>query len=99
MTRYKLKRRYNLEGTTINFENFKKHHNICVNFLRKSKKPYFNNINVKNVTDNKTFWKTVRRKFSKKCKTASTNILVEDEKILQEEKATANTFNNVTHSQ
>ena len=37
-----------------------------------------------------------------KCKTANTIILVEYEKVLQDEKATANTFNNyftdVTHS-
>ena len=48
------------------------------------------------------FWKTIRPKFSNKCKTANIIILFEDEKILQHEKATTNTFNNyftdVTHS-
>ena len=101
MTRSKLKRRYNLDRTTINFGKYKKQRNVCVNFLRKSKKQIFNNINVKNVTDNKRFWKTIRPKFSNKCKTANTIILVEDEKILEDEKAIANTFNNyftdVTH--
>ena len=72
MTTSKLKRRYNLERTTINFENCKKYHNICANLLRKSKKQYFNNNNVKNVTDNKKFWKTVRPKFSNKCQTTNT---------------------------
>ena len=102
MTRSKLKRRYNLDRTTINFEKYKKERNICVNILPKSKKQYFNKIEVKNVTDNKKFWKTIRPKFSNKCKTANAMILVEDEKILQDEKAIANTFNNhftdVTHS-
>ena len=54
------------------------------------------------VTDNKRFWDTIRPKLSNKCKTANKIILVEDEKILQDEKAIANTFNNyftdVTHS-
>ena len=72
------------------------------NILRKSKKQYFNNSDVKNVTDNKTFWKTIKPKFSNKCKTANTIILVENEKKSQDEKAIANTFNNyftdVTHS-
>ena len=42
MTWSKLKRRYNLDKTIINFENYNKQRNICVNLLRKSKKQYFN---------------------------------------------------------
>ena len=34
MTRSKLKRRYNVDRTTIKVENYKKQRNICVNFLR-----------------------------------------------------------------
>ena len=52
------------------------------------------NTDVKNLTDNKEFWKNIRPKFPNKCKTANTIILVEDEKILQGEKSIANTFNN-----
>ena len=55
VTRSKLKRRYKLDRTTINFENYEKQRNIFVNHLRKSKKQYFNNIDVKNVTYNKKF--------------------------------------------
>ena len=43
-----------------------------------SKKQYFNNIDVKNVTGNKKFSKTSRPKFSYKCKTANIIILVEN---------------------
>ena len=64
-------------------------------------KQYFHNTDVKNVTDNKKFWKTITPKFSNKCKTANKFILVENGKILQDERATANTFSNyftdVTH--
>ena len=46
--------------------------------------------------------KTIRPKFSNKCKTANTIILVENDKILQDDKAIAKTFINyftdVTHS-
>ena len=59
-------------------------------------------IDVKIVTRNKKFQKTIGPEFSNKCKTANTIILVEDEKILHDRKAAANTFNNyftdVTHS-
>ena len=33
MTRSRLKRRYNLDRTTTNFENYKKQLNICANLL------------------------------------------------------------------
>ena len=52
-------------------------------------KQYFHNIDVKNLTDKKKFWKTIRLKFSNKCKTANTIILVENQKILQDEIAIA----------
>ena len=102
ISKSKLKRRYSLDlqlRTTIKFENYQKQRNICVNLLRKSKKQYFNIIDVKNVTGNKKF---IRPKFSNKCKTANRIISVEDVKILQDEKAIANIFNNcftdVTHT-
>ena len=63
MTSSKLKKRYNLDRTTINFEKYKKQGNICVNVSCKSKKQYFKNIDVKNVTDNKMFSKTVDQNF------------------------------------
>ena len=93
MTRSKLKTRYNLDRPTINLENYTKQRNICVSLLRKSKKQYFNNIDIKDVMDNKKFWKTILPKFSNKCKTANKIIFVEDEKILQDKKAIASTFN------
>ena len=71
MASSKLKMRYNLDRATNNFENYKKQRNICVNLLRKSEKQYFGNTYVKNVTDNKKLWKTIRPKLSNKCKTAS----------------------------
>ena len=52
------------------------------------KQDTFNNIDIKNVTGNKKFWKTVRPNISKKCKTEKCD------KILQDDKATANTFIN-----
>ena len=66
VTRSKLKRRYNLDRTNINFEKYKKLRSLCIDRLRKSKKQYFNNIDPKNITNNKNFWKTIRPKFSNK---------------------------------
>ena len=66
VTRSKLKRRYNLDRTNINFEKYKKLRSLCIDRLRKSKEQYFNNIDAKNITNNKKFWKTIRPKFSNK---------------------------------
>ena len=102
MTRSKLKRRYNLDKIMINFEKYKKQRNISVNLLCKSEKQYFNNIDIKNVAENKMFWKTIIPKFSNKCKTASTIILVEDDKNLTERKSYCKHFivshTDITHS-
>ena len=43
-------------------------------------KQFFNNLNSRSITDTKTFWKTVKRPFSSKCKTA--NILHENNSVI-----------------
>ena len=50
---------------------------------------YFQNMDVNKVSDNKMFWKTVKPRFSNKCKTVNTIILTENN-----EKLIAGTFNN-----
>ena len=38
----------------------KKKKNICVTLLSKTKRKYFSNLNIRNVSNNKTFWRTVQ---------------------------------------
>ena len=40
--------------------------NCCVSLLRKSKRGYYENLSIKNVTDNKLFWKSVKHLLSDK---------------------------------
>ena len=42
---------------------FVKQRNYCVSLLRKSKRNYYSNLNVKDITDNKKFWKTIKPLF------------------------------------
>ena len=37
-----------------------KQQNYCVSLLRESKRGYYSSLDVKNITNNKTFWKTVK---------------------------------------
>ena len=61
-------------------------------FMTKSLK-YFQNMDANKVNDNKMFWKTVKPRFSNKCKTANTIILTEGDMIIKNDKLVADTFN------
>ena len=43
------------------------HRNYCLTLVRKAKKDY-NNLDHENVTDNKTFWKSIKPFFLKKAR-------------------------------
>ena len=45
---------------------YKKQRNYCVSLLRRSKTEYYENLNIKNVTDNKLFRKSVKPLLSDK---------------------------------
>ena len=66
VTRSRLRNRFLQNRSGENRKLFKKQRHKCVSFLRKSKKYYFANLNEKNITDNKHFWKTVKPFLSKK---------------------------------
>ena len=44
----------------------KKQRNFCINQLRKTKKDYFQNLNIRNLSDNRKFWKAIKPYFSNK---------------------------------
>ena len=68
----------------------KKQRNYCLSLLRKTKKAYFEKLNIKEIGDNKTFWKTVRPYFSDKDNKSSNitlvgnNIVTADRKRVEE---------------
>ena len=66
---------------------------MCVSILRKSKNCYNENLDAKNVTDNKKFWGTVKPLFLNKVKSSTYITLNEDEKLIKSEYQTANIFN------
>ena len=57
MVRSRLRNKY-LKTKTIESRNFyKKQRNCCVTLLREAKNNYYENLNIKVITDNKRFWK------------------------------------------
>ena len=61
----------------------KKQINVCVSILRESKKCYYENLDTKNITDNKKFWGTVKPVFSNKVRSNTYITLNEDEKSIK----------------
>ena len=45
---------------------FKGQKNLYIKFLRKSKKDFHKNLNVKRITDNRKFWQTINPHFTDK---------------------------------
>ena len=59
MRRSRLKNIYNKTRFAENWDNYKKQRNFCVDLLRKIKRSYFEQINIKDISDNKKFWNTI----------------------------------------
>ena len=66
MTRLRLLSKVRKEKTEKNYTTYTKQRDFSVYFVRKILKNFFNNLNVKCITDNKTFWKIVKPCFSNK---------------------------------
>ena len=94
IVRAKLKNKYNKNRTGENWDSDKKQKDFCVNLLRKTKKNYFNDLNIKNITDNKAFWRTIKPYFSNKGLNSSSVILSEKNKNVTNGQNIANIMNN-----
>ena len=80
--------------TKEDWNNYKKQRNICVNLLRNTKKGYFQKLNIKDLTDNKKFWKTIKTFFSNNGSNSNKLMLREKDVAVDDEKALATLMNN-----
>ena len=93
MTRSRLRNKFLKNPNEINKTNYNRHRNYCVNLLRKEKKKYYSNIDLKLLTDNKKFWKTVKPLFSEKHNISRKITLIDDDNIISDDNRVAETFN------
>ena len=107
MTRSRLRNKFLKSKREVDRINFNRQRNLCVSLIRKEKKKYFSNINTRDITDNKNFWKTVKPFFTDKIQTKSKITLIEDniihqengddlisEEIISDDKTVSEIFNN-----
>ena len=94
MTRSRLRNKYLRNKNEDNRALYVKQRNYCVSLLRKSKKKYYENLDERNLIDNKLFWKTIKPSFSDKIVTRDSRHLTENGEVVKTELETAETLNN-----
>ena len=93
MTKSRLRNRYNKLRNDENWKAFKKQRNKCVKLLREAKPSYYGNLNLKLLTDNRAFWRTVKPLFSDKIQTCTAITLLENDDLINDNRVVANIFN------
>ena len=79
--------------TDENKRKYTRQRNYCVSLLRKTKREYYSNLDVKNITDNKTFWKIVKPFLLDKVTSTQKITLTENDKIVKNDNDTARVLN------
>ena len=86
MTRTHLLNKYRKDNSAGSLFAYKRQINLCVKLLRKSKKVFYNNLNVRRMTDNRKFWQTIKPNFTDKTLKDERIILVDGGKAIQKKK-------------
>ena len=73
---------FNKNRTPKTWDSYKKQRNFCVKLFRKTKKEYFENINIKDINYNKKFWKTIKPYFSNKGLNINKLMLIENNNLI-----------------
>ena len=94
MNRSRLKNRYNKTPTGENESKYKKQRNLFVKLLKRAKRKYCDNIDIKNLVDNRKFRKNIKPLFSEKQKKLSKITLIDNDVIVSDDKQLAEIFNN-----
>ena len=68
MKKSKLRNKFNKEKSIENWSKYKHLLNLRSNLLKQSKKRHFSNLILKDVTERKHFWKTIKPFFTEKPK-------------------------------
>ena len=93
MKRTKLRSKFLKERTDESKKRYTLQQNYCVSLLKKTKKDYYNSLNEKDVSDSKTYWKTVKPFLSDKIVSKEQILLGENDEIISEDSKVAESLN------
>ena len=80
--------------TYLDRKAYNKQRNYVVSLLRKEKKKqFYSNLNTNILTENRTFWKTVKPFLKDKTNKTSRITLIEEERVISQDHVIAKTFN------
>ena len=85
MTRPRLRNKFLCCTSDENKKAYNEQRNRCVKLFSSAKKAHYSNLNIKDVKDNKKFWKTVNPLFSEKVNTNENITLVDSNNIISSE--------------
>ena len=91
MRRSRLRNKFLNTKSDIDRKTYNEQRNLCVSLIRSEKKNFFSNFNTCDITDNKTFRKTVKPFLTDKIKTKSKITLIEKKNCLPR-KSRGNSF-------
>ena len=93
MTRTRLRNRFLKNRTEENKRKYTKQRNCCVSLIRKVKNKYYSNLNEKDATDNKMFWKIIKPFFSVEVTSSEKIALIEEDEIMGNDSDTPRVVN------
>ena len=92
MNRSRLFNKFKKDNSEQNKWAYKKQRNLCVKLLKKAKRTFYNTLDVKKISDNKTFWKTIKPNFTEKTIKDQKITLVENDSVISEDSELAEVF-------
>ena len=93
MNRTMIRNNFLRSRSTVDRSPYNQQRNFCLSLVRKAKKDYYNNLDHKKVTNDKSFWRTVRPLFSDKNSSFSKITLIENELLLNDDEKISSTLN------
>ena len=94
MKRSQLENKYIRNSRVKNMNKCKKQKNICGKLYKKERKKFYSQLDIKNITDNKLFWKTMKPFLSDKCTYASKISLAHNDNVISDDQELIDIFNN-----
>ena len=95
MKRSRLRKNFLINRTEENKILYNRQRNYCTSLLRKSERGYYENLNIRNITDNKLFWKSVKPLLSEKSHIRDRISITEKSEIVKTAETLNSFFSNI----
>ena len=91
-TRSRLENRAYKSKSDIDLRAYKRQKNYCSRLYKRERKKFYSNLDVRSITDNKRFWKTMKPFFTNKGIIKSKITLIDDDRIIHDDSEVAQTL-------